>query len=420
MGNSMKKNVLEGIKIQGSTRLSIEDISVLSLLYQPLISTDSFALFLTMYELVNNDRLQFSGQVKQLIHLTNFTPKELDDALAKLEAVGLLNSYYSKEKGYIFDLNHPLSPNEFLKDGSLGIYLFAEIGEEEFKFLQKRFKVATRIQSEFSNITRTFDEVFEPTDLKVGLQGSYQNRKAAILRFESKFDFELFESKLSKSFYSKKDKTDKLYDTIVKLAFTYDLNEEEMAKVYTRSLTTKGKLDYRELPKETRKQYQYRTEKEAPKLQFKMSPKNGDGLIAHLKSIQPKQLLQELSGMEPPSTELDIIYRLYDQNHMKPEVINLLMYYVLKINNGKMPNYTYFSKIANEWGRLKLYNIEDVYEYLSASTKTKSTKSKTKSPDWIDEARKERKESYQKDLKDQENSKDNIDLEAIRKFFEPK
>lgn len=411
--------VLEEVKIQGSSRLSVEDISTLTLLYQPLISTDAYSLFLTMYELVNVDKLQYSGLIKHILHLTNFTIKELDDALAKLEAVGLVNSYYATDKGYLFDLNHPLGPNEFMKDGSLGIYLYAEIGEEEFKKLQKRFKVITRIATEYNNITRTFDDVFTPTSNGDSIKGQYQTRKSALLKFNSKFDFSLFESLLSKSFYTKKERTEKLVDTINKLAFTYDLDEQEMAQVYTRSLNSKGVIDYRELPKETRKQYQYRTEKEAPRISFNMNKANGEGLINHLKSIQPKALLKELSGMEPPTTELDIAYKLYSVNKMDPAVINLLIYYVLKVNKGKMPNYAYFNKIANEWGRLNLDTIEKANDYIVKENqeRKKNTYKKTKNtkkPDWSDELKKEQKQ--RENSSTNKNDKE-VDLEALADMF---
>jgi replication initiation and membrane attachment protein len=205
--------------------------------------------------------------------------------------------------------------------------------------------------------------------------------------------------------------TDKLKDTLVKLAFTYGLDEADMQDAYIRSLNNAGRLDYRVFPKETRKQYQYKTGMESPKIDIQMNKVNGEGLLNHLRSITPSELLQELSGMPAAPTELSLVYKLISVNKISPEMVNLLIFYVLKMNNGKMPTYSYFAKIANEWGRNGLNDLDSAYEYVKGNTKMGSK------PDWLKEYRKER---VQKDTTNQQKDnerKSKLNLEDVSKRF---
>lgn len=411
----MNIKVLESIQLHSSTVLSNDDYSVLALLYQPLVTADAFSLYITMYSLLNKEKLEFEGQVKNVLNIVNLTLKEFELAKDKLEAIGLLNTFYNDELGLLLELVQPLSANEFIMDGSLGVYLFTEIGEEEFKRLTKQFKVSSLSKRKYENVTKNFSDVFKSHVSNVDFNGDYRNKKSALLKFESDFNFDLFASGLSKNFFDKSMLTDKLKDTLIKLAFTYGLDETDMQDAYIRSLNSGGRLDYRVFPKETRKQYQYKTGMESPKLDIQMQKVNGNGLLNHLRSITPNELLQELSGMPAAPSELAVVYKLITVNNLSPEMVNLLIYYVLKVNNGKMPNYSYFSKVANEWGRNGLNNLEKAYEYVKGSNGR--PKSKKKTDTWVDEYRKARREKEKKDYDEAVDNLNEKDYDEIRKKF---
>lgn len=390
--------------------LSGDDLSVLALLYQPLISANAFTLYITLSTLLNCESLEFDGKIKNIINVINLSLKEFETAKDKLEAIGLLNTYKGEE-GYLFELVQPLSANEFIMDGSLGVYLFSEIGEEEFKSLSKRFKISNVSKKKYENITKNFSDVFKSHTSRVDFKDNFKSRTSALLRFESEFNFDLFAKGLSKNFFSESMLTDKLKDTLVKLAFTYGLDEADMQDAYIRSLNNAGRLDYRVFPKETRKQYQYKTGMESPKIDIQMNKVNGEGLLNHLRSITPSELLQELSGMPAAPTELSLVYKLISVNKISPEMVNLLIFYVLKMNNGKMPTYSYFAKIANEWGRNGLNDLDSAYEYVKGNTKMGSK------PDWLKEYRKER---VQKDTTNQQKDNERtskLNLEDVSKRF---
>ncbi len=406
----MNGKVLDKVKIQSSTSLSGDDLSVLALLYQPLISANAFTLYLTLHSLLNKELLSYEGQIKNIINVINLSLKEYQTAKDKLEAIGLLNTY-NGDTEYLYELVHPLTANEFIMDGSLGVYLFSEIGETEFKSLSKRFKITNSSKRKYVNETKNFSDVFKAQTSKIDFEGSYKTKVSAMLKFESGFNFDLFVSGLSKNFFSTSMLTDKLKDTLIKLAFTYGLSEADMQDAYMRSLNAVGKIDYRVFPKEARKQYQFKTGMESPKIDIKMKKVKGDGLLNHLRSITPNELLQELSGMPAAPSELAICYKLISVNKLSPELVNLLIFFVLRINNGKMPNYSYFAKIANEWGRNGLDSLEAAYEYVKGNSK------KGNKPNWLTEYRKERATKDVELKKTEEEKISKLDLDEVSRRF---
>jgi replication initiation and membrane attachment protein len=243
--------------------------------------------------------------------------------------------------------------------------------------------------------------------------------KSALIKFNSEFNMDLFINGLSKHFFDESVMTDKFKDTITKLAFTYNLNEVDMQDVYINSLTSKGKLDYKLLPKATRKHYQYKYSKKAPKLGIKDM---NDSPLMHINTISPAELLEELSGMPAASSDLDIVYKLMSINKLTPELINTLIYYVLKVNNNKMPTYPYFEKIANEWGRAGIKTPEDAVEYINRMTVKKgSTKSKridkAKKPEWYKEYIEERKQKDEKIKIEDDKKSESLNLKDVSDMF---
>ncbi len=406
----MNIQVLESVKIRSTMSLSSDDLSVLALLYQPLITANAFTLYVTLHTLLNKETLEFDGQIKNVLNIINVSLKEFEIAKNKLEAVGLLNTYHGAD-GYILEINQPLGANEFIMDGSLGVYLFTEIGEDDFMSLSKRFKINNLQKKKYENVTKNFSDVFKSHTSRVDFNGTFKTRVNAMLKFESEFNFDLFASGLSKNFFSPSMLTDKLKDTLVKLAFTYGLDESDMQDAYIRSLNNAGRLDYRVFPKETRKQYQFKTGMDSPKIDIRMNKVNGEGLLNHLRSITPNELLQELSGMPAAPNELQLVYKLISVNKLNPEMVNLLIFFVLKINNGKMPTYSYFAKIANEWGRNGLNDLESAYEYVKGNTK------KGNKPDWLKEYRKERVQKDTEIQKHEEERVSKLELDEVSKRF---
>ena len=89
----------------------------------------------------------------------------------------------------------------------------------------------------------------------------------------------------------------------------------------------------------------------------------------------------------PTSSDLAIIsYLLIDLN-LKPGVVNVLIDYVLKINNNKLVK-NFIELIAEQWSRSKIETVEDAMnfaekEYKKNKTVKQPTRKVEKKPEWF-------------------------------------
>lgn len=422
---SKKYDVFDSFKVHIPGTLSYDDYTVLTLLYQPLIGMDGLSLYVTLYNLIDNKTKESSSYpIKKILDLLNIKVDILKHITDKLEGIGLLDNYFNKENSYLFKLNFPLSANSFILDGSLGVYLYSQIGEREYRDLINRFKINIDT-SKYENITKSFDEVFESSDdIKFDIVMDFfdKKRNSHINIINNDFDYDFFITLLSSNFLSDKEHTNKLKDIITKLAFTYKLNEYQMKEVYIRCINDVGDFQIDSLPKEARKEFKIINKMESPLLSNKRSKDDivyeENKLLYLVENTHPLDLLKTLSGMEPSTSETKIIDQLLINTSYSPALINVLLLYVLQVNDKKMPTLPYFEKVANEWGRHGITTALEALDYIKKReiTKKKPTKSRSKTnkantPDWFEEY-----ENSLKNQKDKENDDyDDVDLEKLSK-----
>ena len=69
-------------------------------------------------------------------------------------------------------------------------------------------------------------------------------------------------------------------------------------------------------------------------------------------------LKAQYNGSEPTSRDLHLIENLLIDQKLNPGVVNVLISYVLKINNQKLSK-NYIETIVGQWKRLKVETVED-------------------------------------------------------------
>ncbi|PKK85405.1 MAG: hypothetical protein CVV63_05250, partial [Tenericutes bacterium HGW-Tenericutes-8] len=78
----------------GSGALSQDDLSTLALLYQPLLATNAYGLYMVFNHLLDCKTYQSDIYTTRfLMDLLNLKEKELAAAFDKLEAIGLMSTY---------------------------------------------------------------------------------------------------------------------------------------------------------------------------------------------------------------------------------------------------------------------------------------------------------------------------------------
>src|ERR1700681_4677304 len=115
------------------------DRKVLTFLYQPLIGPVCFSLYMTFWAEIEENRLWSESSTHHiLMNSLGLNLKEIYDARLKLEGIGLLKTYVKEEEGdrsFIYELQPPLTPEQFFLDGMLNIYLYRKIGKNHFSRL---------------------------------------------------------------------------------------------------------------------------------------------------------------------------------------------------------------------------------------------------------------------------------------------
>ena len=188
------------------------------------------------------------------------------------------------------------------------------------------------------------------------------------------------------------------------------------------SIKENGLIDKNLLRRNVRNYYKYQNENKLPSLIYKNQPEylknpiSSDDkrakMIYVFENTTPYNFLKGRSnGAKPSSRDLSLLESLLTDFKLNPGVVNVLIDYVLKINNKKLTR-SYIETIASQWKRL---GIETVLEAMKAAEKeykksikqenqvrnSKSTKEDIL-PDWFNQNIKKEQISYddEKSLKD--------------------
>ena len=372
------------LNIYTSFSLSNDDVQTLSLLYAPLIGSDAFSLYMYFNSLLERNKLECESLThKDLFTIFSLKPKTFLEARFKLEAVGLLRTYYSEEE-YIYILNAPLTAKSFIKDVSLGLYLYTKLNKELYDYIYSHFKIAKIDKEGYENITKTFDEVFKSNvyNGEIFSKFEYILGKNPNLDFkisESTFDYDYFIKEINQDFLECGE-TEEFKSQIINLAYTYQFNPYEMISLFNQSLNQRGYYDYKILKRKANALYLFKYNENGPTLSFKeeksVDPKD---IIEFLEHGSPKDILNACAPNFPPSylgKMADIYTELTDMGIKEIGVINCMIMKILTANNGEMPSVNYFKKAAITWLADNVMTTEDAINY--STTYKVSSRRKTK------------------------------------------
>lgn len=376
--------------------LDVDERDVLTLLYQPILGSDAFTLYLTLWSFINRDRRKSPEFTHAMLYdILRMSPSSFEQARQKLEAIGLLDTYHN-DSLYLYEIKAPLSAEEFIHDGSLGAYLFSRMGKDVFDTISNLFKLSTNDKEGFTNISSTFDKVFDSLPKPIETTHKYQNRHKGKIHIKHNFDFDLFLDGLSKNFVDRRKITKAVKEKIMNLSYVYNLDEFTMQKVFMDSVDKQRNIDQEELSKNARKWFEFDKETvyQEPLPKQKESISHAD-MLAKCKTENPSTILSILSNGKPSTQELNVIERLMENYEFPVEVYNFMMVYVIGVLSD-FPSYNYFDKVAVDWQRNHVETIDDAIKAIKnrqvrmdKQTKRKPTEKHTipndVESDWFDE-----------------------------------
>ena len=409
------------------TILNEHDRKIISMLYQPIIGSIATSLYYTLW--ADLDKTELLSAEYTHHHLMTSLRIKMDSIITarkKLEAVGLLKTFVKKGNinNYVYEMFSPISAAEFLNHPILNIVLYNNVGKKEYESIVKYFKVPKLSLASYEEITSRFDDVFEsvPGTQYDNLNEDLRVNKTGEIKIDNKFDFDLLISSVPNGIISSRTFSNEVRELINNLSFVYNMDAIEMKSSILNSIKENGLIDKNLLRKNERNYYRYENENKLPSLVYKRQPeylKNPVGseekrakMIYVFENTSPYNFLKGANkGVKPSVRDLNILESLLTDFKLNPGVVNVLIDYVLKINNKKLTR-AYIETIASQWKRL---NVETVEEAMKAAEKeykreNKNNQSKTlskmvkeeKVPDWFNQSIKKEKisEEDEKSLKD--------------------
>lgn len=415
------------------TVITDKDKKIITMLYQPIIGYTAVSLYNTLID--DLDKHEFSSEELVHHHLMSTMQLRLEDILIareKLEAIGLLKTYFKRDNinQYVYLLYSPIPANEFFNHPILNVVLYNNLGKKEYEKVLNYFKVPRINLKDYEDITKSFDQVFS------SVRGSIMELQDDIVGIDSNnieinkgIDFNLIMSSIPDSQINDKCFNNEVRELINNLSYIYNLDTLDMQGLIRNSINEKGLIDKTVLRKSCREYYRFDNHGNLPTLIYNKQPDylkkpSGDNskwakLVYTFENITPYQLLKaKYKGAEPTDRDKKLIEDLLVEQKLNPGVINVLISYVLKVNNQKL-NKSYVETIAGQWKRLNIETVEEAMkisekDYKKMHSKDKvtkkvvSVKDDNNLPVWLD-----KKNDIEEVTQDEEEELDKILKELV-------
>ena len=392
------------------------DRKVLTHCYLPIIGEKALSIYLTLFTMVELGARE-SGVLNhnQLIKLTGIPKTKFTAERRKLEAVGLLSTYY-KDTHFIYVLKKVLTPYEFFNNHDLVWILGQVIGRDDLDELAFNFLLRRLDPNQFENVTASFDEVFDGSldnDADYSLIG-VDTRNNGILINNKKFNIDHFIILVDAMNILDKVilQDENFLDLVKRYAFLYALSVEQLKDAVLLAVNVDKTINFEDFENQVKRIYDNRNQNVSfvPK---KEVVRSSDKLINLLNTISPNDLVKNKYQTELTSSEISMFDKLLKETNVSIGILNVCILYVLSEKNGEIPSFNYFKKIINTWIRAGITTTEEALNHINGKEPSKPKKGAPKTvkplPSWYGKEQPKQDEEPSGDLD-----------ENILDFFNPK
>ncbi len=411
--------------VVNKTILNENDRKLINMLYQPIIGSFATSLYYTLWS--DLDKSELLSKEYTHHHLMTSLRIKMDAiiiARKKLEAIGLLKTYLKKGNvnSYVYELYSPISAHDFFNHPILNIVLYNNVGKKEYENILSYFKVPRINTTGYEDITAAFSDVYESVSATTydNLNEDIRVNKTGNIKIDKSFDFDLLTSSIPEGIINSKTFNKDIKELITNLSYVYNMDALDMKSSILNSIKENGLIDKVLLRKNVRNYYKYQNENKLPSLMYKSQPeylKNPIGaddkrakMIYIFENTSPYRFLKGKSnGAKPSSRDLNLLESLLNDFKLNPGVVNVLIDYVLKINNKKLTK-AFVETIASQWKRLNIETVEEAMKTAEKEHKKMNKKTNTekknikpeKLPEWFDQniKKQEMNEDEEKSLKE--------------------
>lgn len=356
------------------------DKKVVTFLYQPIIGPHAYSLYMTLvadFEMGSPARLH-----SELLATLSIGIPELYQARVRLEGIGLLNTYVRESgnlKEYIYEPLMPVTSQQFFEEDLLRLLLREYVGESRLQRLQAQFSFKKTDRTQLQNITQSFMGVYAVAPTLAPLEQSEQAalleaKKGKAPRLEATpFNFSYLKQLLNSEFFRSEALTAELRQQVTVLNHLYGIEEEEMARLLLRATNLEtGAVDQKELEtlaaestlqpaskrviKDRVEQALERSEEQIANRQAALAkagytPQEVQ-LVLMSEKMAPYQFIADIKAQkngQVTANEKHLLNILLSQYQLSTAVLNMLIYYMLVIQNDPTMNKGKAETIANDW-----------------------------------------------------------------------
>lgn len=363
-------------KVVNKTILNDYDKKVIINLYQPIIGPMAVSLYLTFISDLNmSESLSDNYSHHHLMISLKSGLDVIKQARCALEAVGLVKTFVKVDdnlNNYIYEIYSPISPNEFFNHPILNVILYNNIGKKEYDYLKEYYKKNYIDLKEYKDITSTMNNTYKSVSNYNTKTVDVIDKEILGTNISDVIDFDMIISSIPTNIISEKALNKKTRELINNLAFVYDIDNLRMIDLIRMSIEDNGMINKEKLVLNVRKYYDfnnngnlptliYRTQPEYLKQKYNDTSNRGKMLYVFDNTSPYDFLMGKYKGVKPTSRDLKLLEYLAVELKMKPAVINVLIDYVLRINDNKL-NRSYVEAIAGQWVRSNITTASSAME----------------------------------------------------------
>lgn len=398
-------------------------------LYQPIIGAQALALY---YALLGDEEDSFENEFAHIdmLNALNIGLPDFLKARKQLEGMGLLSVFMKEDlefgRMFLYRLEEPLHPCAFFKDETYSFLLWSVIGERKFNQMVERFKPKTLDISSYQEITRPFTEVYgsineesfmrKTAKLEQVAQAYNMPQTTGIQLDATQIDWEFLVNLAEKKYISRANFTADFNHQLLLYQNLYGFDEMELVDLMTEAVSfVDGKVNEKELAKVvtryTKQTPQKKTgiyvSEDAETRRFNTLRQSGFSepdieLIQMSEATAPADFLQAIKQEKHSfvtDSETWLLKSLIEKSPLANSVINVLMHYVLVVQNNSALQASFVNRIATNWSEMGIKSPEDAIKHVRQLVKeSKEAKEKRETqrtnyrkpirketlPDWVD------------------------------------
>lgn len=376
------------VYINSNTNLDISDYKNLSLLYLPIIGNISFSIYMSLYNLSDNQN-NIKYTISDIVSMFDISEKIFFKNLSNLEALSLVKVYKNENMDYIFLFQKPYNSTQFYKEFLLDHMLRQVISNNMYENIFKSydiFDISKYIN--YKDITKKYSDVFKDSHKDYIFIPDSENRDILV---DSKIDLNTFIEEIPQRYRKNKIFDQSFLVFLKKIAFTYSLNEKELAEMFIISSDNSNKFpDQKDLVSNAINIYKQKTA--IKDIDDKSSYSDKEKYLND--TPIPKILAKYCKQIQPYDNENATNF--YLESNIDRGVINCLLVHILENKEGVLPNKLYLKKVLDSWINKGITTTKKAIQYtteydLNKDKYKNNYKKKTiaDKEDWFDELYKE-------------------------------